>query len=124
MIQTSGIAKNNVGNTSFGTAAPVAPGAGATLVSVGGLTPGLYLVECWVGFAGAAAAAEQTNIRVFKSPPQTFGITIPTPAVASRNDYFSQLVQLTVETNIGLAAINNATAGVTYLCGLAVTKLV
>ncbi len=126
MIQTTtgSLARGSVGQGKVGNASPVAPAAGATITSVGNVTPGLWLIEVWIALtAGAPAAADVNNARLFKSAPNSFGMVLLFPAVANQVNYFSQVMNITTETNIGVAAIGNATAGVAYSATLVVTPL-
>lgn len=126
MILTQPTGRGTAGQSFQNTATVVAPASGNSIVAVSGagIIPGIYLVEAWVSFtAGAPAAADVANMKIIASSPLVNYLTINIPAVLNLVVYVSQIIRVTVETNIGVSAVGNATAGVNYTAALEVTRI-
>lgn len=102
----------------------IAPGAGATIVSSSVFLQGTYLVEVWAGFTGGVPApAEIRNMEIFSGQAGQL-LVLPMTPVVGRLDYFSVVTLVRVEgVSFNVRAIGAATAGVGYLAGLKVTRV-
>jgi hypothetical protein len=92
--------------------AVVAPGAGATIVSITGLAAGTYAVQWQVELAGAAAAAELNNFKLTSSAGDI--VVSVNPAAAGLYAQVSADVTVGAAGSISVVAIGAGTAGVTY----------
>lgn len=97
----------------------VAPGAGATIVSLTGLAAGQYTVNWNVGLQGAAAAADANNFQ-FRSG-SGLNVASVNPGVAG--DYPQVPIEVTVGAadTMSIVAIGAGTAGVTYSADISIS---
>lgn len=106
LADASGAAEFNAANN------VVAPGAGATVVSIPAITAGVYTVRWNVGLQGAAAAADADNFAL-----QLNGVTqMRSDNPGAAGEWQQQEIDLTISANatIAVVAIGAGTAGVTY----------
>lgn len=90
----------------------VAPGAGATIVTLSGLAAGTYTLKWTVGLQGAAAAGDAENFQVFVNA--TAVDQSNNPGAAGEYPQADTVLVIPAGATVTVKAIAAGTAGVTY----------